>query len=312
MNKMPPHIVIIVIWVGLLIYLTVDFGAKANVNFVQFNYDWKNIEVLQRVGKMDVDSISHDYISFKNNLQFPNDLDENNTFFLKNDQKTYFRASEILIDNNHIVFSGVKWINHIPDKNTKEGTLEAINLPLIQTEGKTTLTLGDSQIIWREARELRKNLLVKKKLSYVGNKIDPYGYPYEGGTFDTSSEILNKVPNAPSAEYYILFFGAQDKMVDVELLDKNICDILKLLQNKMDTQKVFAINLPPSTNKPYNDYNNHFNARLAQCAAQYKKVQIVDLNHFLIDKKNYLSEDQVHLNDTGYLYLNKLLIQEIP
>lgn len=312
MNKMPPHSVIIVIWVGLLIYLTFDFGAKANVNFVQFNYDWKNIEVLQTVGKMDIDSISHDYISFKNNLQFPDNLDENNTFFLKNDQKTYFRTSEILIDNNHIVFSGVKWINHIPDKNTKEGTLQAINLPLIQTEGKTTLTLGDSQIIWREARELRKNLLVKKKLSYVGNKTDPYGYPYEGGTFDTSSEILKKVANAPSAEYYILFFGAQDKMVDVELLDKNICEILDILENRTATEKIFAVNLPPSTNKFYNDYNNHFNAQLAQCAAQNKKVQIVDLNHFLLDKKNYLSEDHVHLNEKGYLYLNKLLIQEIP
>lgn len=308
---MPPHIAIVIIWGVLLGYLTFDFLGKANVNFVQFNYNWDASEVLGTVGKVAIDSISHDYIAFKNNFQLPEKFNNNNTFLLKNNGESYFRASEILLDSTRIIFSGVKWINQIPNLKSKEGYLQIITLPLIQPKGKTTVTLGDSQIIWREARELRKNLVRKKKLFFVGSQTDAYGYPYVGGTFDTSTEILKKTQNIPAAEYCILFFGAQDKKVDKKLLDTNIYEILKSLQNKSETEKIFAITLPPSTDETYNSYNNTFNTRLKQCAAQFEKVQIVDFNSFLKDKTNYLAEDKVHLNVKGYLYLNKLLTQEI-
>ena len=312
MNKMPPHIAIVIIWGVLLGYLTFDFVGKANVNFVQFNYNWDAATVLETVGDVEIDSISHDYIAFNNNFQFSEKFNKNNTFLLKNEQESYFRASEILLDSSRIIFSGVKWINQILNKNSKDGTLEVIDLPLIQPKGKTTLTIGDSQIIWREARELRKNLLRKKKMVFVGSQTDAYGYPYEGGTFDISSEILKKIQNVPASDYVILFFGAQDKKVDTELRDANICEILKSLQNKTETEKIFAITLPPSTNSIYNTYNTGFNLKLKECATQYPKIQIVDFNTFLKDKTNYLSEDEVHLNKNGYLYLNKLLTQEIP
>lgn len=309
---MPPYIAIVIIWGVLIGYLTFDFIGKANVKFVQFNYDWDNVEILETVNNISIDSLSHDYVSIKNNFKLSEKLDNNNTFLLKNNQESYFRASEIVSDSNEIVFSGVKWINQIPNNKTKLGSLEIINLPLIQPKGKTILTIGDSQIIWREARELRKNLVRKKKLQFVGSQTDAYGYPYEGGTFDTSKEILEKIPNAPAANYVILFFGAQDKGVEKEIRDNNICEILQLLQKKKETETIFAVTLPPSTNPVYNAYNDTFNIRLEQCAAQFNKVQIVDFNTFLKDKSNYLSEDEVHLNTSGYLYLNKLLTQEIP
>jgi xanthosine utilization system XapX-like protein len=312
MNKMPPHIAIVIVWGVLLGYLIFDFIEKANVNFVQFNYNWDASEVLENLGGVEIDSISHDYVSFKNNFRLPDKFNNNNTFLLKTNQESYFRASEILVDTNEIIFSGVKWINQIPNKKSKRSSFEVIDLPLIQPKGKTTMTLGDSQIIWHEGRELRRNLLRKKKLFMVGNQSDIYGYPYEGGTFDTSSDILKKIPNTPAAEYCILFFGAQDKGLEKELLDENIYKILRLLQNTIETESIFAITLPPSTNQFYNEYNNNFNTRLKQCATQFRKVQIVDFNSFLKDKKDYLSKDEVHLNKKGYLYLNKLLTQEIP
>ncbi len=312
MNKMPPHIAIVIIWGILLVYLVFDFMAKANVNFVQFNYNWETSEVLGTLGVVEIDSISNDYISIQNNFKSEPDLDRNNTFLLKNKQESYFRASEILSDSNKIVFSGVKWINQIPNNTNKQNSIDIIDLPLIQPKGKTTLTIGDSQVIWREARELRKNLLKKKKLFFVGSETDAYGYPFEGGTFDTSSDILMKSLKAPAAAYYILFFGAQDKRMDKKLLNKNICDVLETLHSKPKTEKIFVITLPPSSNPTFNAYNKLFNTRLQQCAAQYNNAQIVDLHNFLIDKEDYLAEDEVHLNTKGYLYLNKLLTQEIP
>lgn len=312
MNKTPPHIVIVIIWGVLLVYLTFNFIGKANVNFVQFNYNWAALEVLDTIYNVEIDSISHDYISFKNNFILPGKYNSNNTFLLKNNQDSYFRTSDILLDSTQIVFSGVKWINQIPDYRIKKGTLEILDLPIIQPNGKTMLTIGDSQIIWREARELRRNLVSKKKLFFVGSQTDAYGYPYLGGTFDTSSEILKEIPKAPPSEYVILFFGAQDKGVAKEVREHNICKILELFQNKDTTEKIFAITLPPSTKTAYNEFNDSFNARLKECADQYAKIQIVDFNSFLRDKSNYLSADEVHLNKNGYLYLNKLLTQEIP
>ncbi len=312
MTKLPSYKIILFIWVILLLYLVHDFTRKASRNFVQFNYNWDASKVLGNLGKVEIDSISHDFISFKNNFKFQERFSNNNTFLLRNNQETFFRASEIITDGSKIVFSGVKWINQIPNNIDNSGNLEVVDLPLIQPAGKKTITIGDSQIIWREARELRKNLAQKKKLLFVGSQRDAYGYPYEGGTFDTSAEILKKIETAQQASFYILFFGAQDKGVDKQTMNENICEILNLLQNKENTETIFAITLPPSTNDVYNNFNNAFNVRLKQCAALLKKVQIVDFNFFLKDKNNYLSEDEIHLNKKGYLFLNKLLTQEIP
>ncbi|MDN3723102.1 hypothetical protein QRD02_01805 [Aequorivita sp. SDUM287046] len=309
---MPPHRAVVIIWGFLLVFLVIDFMRKANVNYVQFNYEWDISKVIGTLGVVEVDSLANDYISIENKFGLPLNFTRNNTFLLKNGQESYFRASEILSDSSKIVFSGVKWINQIPKKTSEQNSIDIIDLPLIQPEGKTTVTIGDSQIIWREARELRKNLLQKEKLFFMGTETDAYGYPYEGGTFDTSSEILLKSKNAPTAAYYILFFGAQDKRTDIHLLHQNICDILETLQNKPTTENIFAVTLPPSTNPIFDAYNNLFNTHLQECVTQFKNVQIVDLHHFLMDKTDYLAQDEVHLNTKGYLYLNKLLIQEIP
>jgi hypothetical protein len=312
MNKMPPHSIILIIWGMLLIYLLINFKEKASVNFVQFNYDWEALEVLGTLGTVSIDSIANDYIAIENKFQAPLNLNKNNTFLLKNRQESYFRTSEILVDSTKIVFSGVKWINQIPSGLKGQNSIEIIDLPLIQPSGKTMVTIGDSQIIWREARELRKNLLRKKKLFFLGDQTDAYGYPYIGGTFDTASDILTKSKNATPATYYILFFGAQDKRTDKQLLNRDICAILETLQNKPGMERVFVINLPPSTNPVFNEYNKLFNIRLQECAVKFPSVTIVDLHKFLIDKKDYLADDEVHLNTKGYLFLNKLLTQEIP
>ncbi|MBG42480.1 MAG: hypothetical protein CL530_00760 [Aequorivita sp.] len=311
MNKMPPFKVFIIIWGVLLGYLTLNFISRANINFIQFNYDWEHIVLLNNFKGIKIDSVSNDYLSIQNDFQVPTTLNTNNTFLLKNKKDIYFRTSEILKDSNHIVFSGVKWINSIPNKKDKIGELKIINLPLIQPEGKLTMTIGDSQIIWRRGRDLRKNLAQKGSFYFVGNKLDVYGYPYVGGTFDKTTDLITKIKKARPAEYYILFFGAQDKNLDITKIKNDTCEILRLLQNKTETKMIYLITLPPSTNKNFISYNKEFNKNLIDCSKLYNKTKIIDFFDFLNDKSDYLAEDEVHLNEKGYLFLNKLLLKEI-
>ena len=226
-------------------------------------------------------------------------------------RKKYFRSSNIVIRDSTIVFSGVKWINQIPKKNLKHTAMEVLNLPLIQPQGKTTTTLGDSQIIWRDASSFRKTLSLKFDLFFVGRKSDVFGYPYEGGVFDKTTDLLEKIPNIEPTAYYILFFGAQDKKTDKNQLYENICEILNLLVNKKGVEQVFVITLPPSPVLKINKYNLSFNYKLLACAKSHLNLKIVDLYKYLEDKKGYLLKDSVHLNVNGYLFLNKLLMNEI-
>ncbi|MEH6764219.1 MAG: SGNH/GDSL hydrolase family protein [Aequorivita antarctica] len=313
MNRMPPPSVWILIWALLLGYLTLNFINKASKDFIQFNYDWDSMAILDTIEKIKIDSISNDFLSIQNNFRNPEFLNGNNTFFLNLDKKSYFRSSEILKDSNQIVFSGVKWINSIPNvKDVNTAKLAIVNLPLVQSKGIKTMTLGDSQIIWRSARELRRNLAQKGKFYFVGTKSDVYGYPFEGGTFDKATELISKLKKSEPAAYYILFFGAQDKNTDKTQLKDSICEILRFLQHRDSAEKIFLITLPPSTNAEFDSYNKNFNKTLSECAELYKKSRIIDLYNFLGDKTDYLAKDKVHLNDKGYLFLNKLLLKEIP
>lgn len=305
--KFPDFRVFVILWVILICYLTFDFINDAKKDFLQFNYDWNKIEIIDMVEKVTIDSISHDYLEVKNNFEIPKTFNNLNSFSLDSKRKSYFRTSEIIIKDSTIVFSGVKWINHIPKKDLENTSIEVIDLPLIQFDGKTTTTIGDSQIIWRQARGLRKELSLKNNLFFVGKKTDVFGYPYEGGTFDTTRDLLKLIPDIEPTAYYILFFGAQDKAMDKNQLSKNICEILNLLTKKKNVERILAITLPPSSNPKFNKYNQDFNALLLDCAKVHSNIKIVNLYNYLEDKQDYLTEDAVHLNDKGYLFLNKLL-----
>ena len=307
MKKTPKFRVFVIIWGILLCYLTFDFIKDAKEDFVQFNYEWNKIEILDAIGNVSIDSISHDYLAINKAFTISESLDPKNSFSLESDNKNYFRASEIFQSDSSIVFLGIQWINRIPKNDLKNANLEIINLPLIQPEGKTTTTLGDSQIIWREARELRRGLSLKSNLFFKGRKSDAYGYPYEGGTFDTTANLISKIPEIDPTAFYILFFGAQDKALDANQLSINICEIFRLLENKRGVEQIFAITLPPSSNPDFNEFNTSFNLLLLACAREHTKIKTVNLHKYLEDKQDYLAEDEVHLNEKGYSYLNKLL-----
>lgn len=105
MKKLPNFRVFIALWIVLICYLSVDFIIDSKKNFLSFNYDWSKIEILEKVGEIAIDSISHDYLKIKNNFEISDAFSSLNTFSLEGIRKKYFRSSNIVIRDSTIVFS---------------------------------------------------------------------------------------------------------------------------------------------------------------------------------------------------------------
>lgn len=307
--NLPSKSAIVFIWVILMIYLGYNFFKKPNEILFQMSYDWENVTLIDSTGNVDIDSVSFDYLVLKNNFQINPTLSPNNTYRLGTPKTTYFfRTSDLIKSENQIVFSGVRWINGAPDKTLKSGILEIINLPLKEEGKKSVVTVGDSEMIWQEARDLRKKLHLKNQdLVFLGSKKDVNGFAHEASLYATAKEILDNLDQIPNAENYVLFFGAQDKESDKTLLKETICQILKKLSERSQTKKVIAVSLPPSDNPTFEKYNVSFNEILKECISENNKSVFIPLHERLQEENEYLMPDGVHMNEKGYSILVKLL-----
>ncbi len=168
--------------------------------------------------------------------------------------------------------------------------------------------MGDSEMIWQEARDLRKKLHLKNQdLVFLGAQKDVNGFAHEASVYNTSQEILNHIDKIPTAENYVLFLGAQDKKTDQTLLKESVCKILEKLASRNQTKKIIAISLPPSNDENFENYNLAFNEILTECIASNEKSVLIPLHERLQEESDYLMPDGVHMNEKGYSILVKLL-----
>lgn len=292
---------LILTWILLFVYLSFDFIYKAHENFVQFSFDWSQQETLKTFQKVSLDSISHDYLAISSNYESFSDLDKNDSFKLTTGNNVYYyRATSILFEDTQTQFKGIVWINNIPNKQSVEGMLEVIKLPLKQSGKKAFTTIGDSQIIWSWAKEFRKKLAKKEDVIFYGTEKDVYNYPFVGGVFTKTSTLVEDVKQMERTPNYILFFGAQDKAVNFEDLKINIKKLIDYISTKPITEKIFWISLPPSHQPKFQKYNHKFNAIIRECAAENELIILIDSDTIFKNEQDYLWEDGVHLNEKGY------------
>ena len=311
-DRIPSKFIFISTWLVLLFYLTLEFVFNANTTFMQLNYNWKKLTVVETINNVIIDSIANDYVVFLPFSHFETRLfNSKHTFSINGDKRSYFRSTNINQTDTSIIFSGVKWINRFPTNIDNKTTLQIIDVQLIQPGVRTVTTIGDSQMIWREGRNFRKNLSINKDLVFKGRNIDIYGYPNEANMVVTSERILNNLTNIEPTHNYILFFGAHDKNKDFEGLVETTCKIFELLNQRNETESIFVITLPPSSVLEFEEYNSKFNSILKKCAERIEKIKIVDLYKSLKNEQNYLYQDNVHLNQKGFNILNKLLLNEL-
>jgi lysophospholipase L1-like esterase len=311
-SKIPSKKAIIITWVVLLVHSTFYFTRNAEESFFQLNYDWDNVRILGNLRNVIIDSISHDYLVLENSCLESNGLLNSNNTFIIGESNSFFRASNVKCEKGRIVFSGIKWINNIPKYKMKNTDFKIADLPLIQSGKIKVITIGDSQIIWRKGREFRKNLSKNENLIFIGNEKDIYGYGHEAVWNGKCADFINILKNIESADFYILFFGAHDKNTNYNELEECIHTTFEiLLRRSSGNAKILAVTLPPSTNTIFNNYNQNFNHILLKEAKENKRIKVINIYEVLQNEKNYLYDDNVHLNEKGYHFLNKLLIDEL-
>jgi len=311
-GRMPSMLIFISTWLVLLLYLTIEFVFNADKMFLQLNYNWKNLTIIETINNVIIDSIANDYVVLRlfSNYE-PRLFNSRHTFSINGDKMSYFRTTSINQTDTSIIFSGVKWLNRFPMNIDNEAAFQIVDVPLIQSGDRTVTTIGDSQMFWREGRDFRKNLSKNKDLVFKGRNIDVYGYPNEADVVVTSKTILNNITNIEPTRIYVLFFGAHDKNKDFEVLVETTCNIFELLNERNQTEYILVITLPPSSVSEFEEYNKKFNNILKKCAKNKKKIKIVDLYKSLKKEQDYIYQDNVHLNQKGFRLLNKLLLKEL-
>lgn len=307
--SLPSKSAIVFIWIILMVYLGYNFFKKPGDILFQMTYDWENAKNLDSIGSVDIDSVSFDFLVLKDNLLSTQNISTNHTYKLSTPKTAYyFRTSDLILSGGNIVFSGVRWINGNPENHLKTGILEVIDLPLKQNGNKTVVTIGDSEMIWQFARDLRKWLYLKNQdLVFLGTRKDVNGFAHEASVYTTSQEILTNISKIPVAENYVLFFGAQDKETDKAQLKESICKIISGLSGREQTRKLIVISLPPSHIDAFEAYNTAYNEILKECVNENGKSVLIPLYERLKEENDYLMEDGVHLNEKGYSILVKLL-----
>lgn len=308
MNKFPSKKIYIITFLIILSYLTLDFQMKGRRDFLQLNYDWNNIKIVNEVEEeFFIDSISYDYVSIfkKSNQQEFKGLDIKNTFCFQN--KFYFRCSSIVEKENRIVFSGGYWINAMPEKQIKNSSLTEVDLPLIQTGGRTICMIGDSQFVWKYGKYTRREISKKvKNADFIGRDKDVYGYSYEAEILNNSNKILKEIENIPSANLYILFLGAHE---DDLKSAKN--DLEKIIITLINRKAEIILICPPAyqnmsklgVNKEIYEVYNMF--------VNQKQVTIINLSDYIESNDNYFLADGIHLNMEGHKLLTTHLIKSI-
>lgn len=306
---MPRKNVFRITWFLILIYLVLDFCLKADRTFLPLNYKWKELTLIETIENVTIDTVSLDYLK----INSTNDLINNtNTFCLKLERPHYFKTTSVKKTDSTVAFIGLRWLNGTPNLNIRNTTLQIVDLPLKQKGNVTVTTIGDSQMLWRDGREFRKNLSTKNKsLYFKGKNRDVYGYPCEAETFVTAKNIEENIKDIKDVQNYILFFGAHDKNKNKEEITESVKNIFKTLSFRKETQKVLVVTLPPSPVFVFEEHNKKFNNILKKCANDYKNIIIIDLYKQLNFKKGYLRQDNVHLNKYGHNLLSKLILKSL-
>ena len=303
--------VYVTIFILISLILAIDFKKNLKKNFHQLSFDWKDIRIIKEYGEVKVDSIAHNILVVKsNNKTYKNSLLKKYTFELSLGGKAYyFRCSSIQIKDQKIYLKSGRWLTNLPINNISKGKLKAVNIPLKKEFKKSICFIGDSQICWKSARSLRKDLYPYINRNFLGNNVDLFGYPYEGGENTKIKAILNNVKEIPKANCYLIFLGAQDfkNQLHYEDIEKKFSHLIDSLVYKTENSKVVLITLPNTISEKRNRYNKSLNNFFK--SLQEEKIDIIDLQHYLEynEINNYLYSDGIHMNDQGYKHLNKLI-----
>lgn len=288
-----------------------DFFFNAPKRFEQLRYDWGNVQFKQKLGKVKVDSVSYDFLRIiPEKQQIYDILEPGATYRLSHGRHSgyYFRYSDVIVKNGKISFVGLFWINNIPDKGKMNFTiLGQVELSLIQKGNKTVCMIGDSQLIYRDGKNLRKTIVEQNQnIVFVGDTQDLYGYPHCSKLLNNSDLTLKNLPKIQMSDYYVLFYGLHENgPIDQTIINTSI--IVSQLQLR---GKLLMVNLPDFPDNSKKEYALSYN-HLLDSLASTNNIALINLFQETSGRTDFFQQDGLHLNKKGHDLLAGMILNAL-
>ncbi len=283
----------------LLLFYSISFLWRIDDSFLQTKYDWNNVQSVKTIGKVDLDSVSYNFVRLKINSDYQTDC--NHSFILKdiNKKSYYFRAAYTAKDKDKISFYGLEWLIQKPPKKPQTYLFSEVVIPFTQKGVKSVVTIGDAHLSDNEAKYFRINMAGKAPVFFKGQKHDVFNYPHWADrTFNTDS-IINIAKKVAPADYYILFFDGNNQAPDVTKLKQIKTELLK-----KNPKKIFWISLPDA-----DENYQAFNKALTQISDG--ETLIINLKQLIGNKKSIYLSDGKSLNKTSYIKISNAIAKYI-
>lgn len=282
---------------------------KHSTDMFQLHFDWDKKELIYGKDHLKIDSLSYNYLSLSgadSTYQSNNQNTYSMTF--PNGKVFFFRFISSESKDGKIEFKAVEWLTGIPDFSDAEVKLEELNVPFVQNNGYTILTLGDEFLVKDEAKYYRKKIASQMDVNFLGSQTDVFNFKHEATFHGDWNFIFKEIPKIDTAQVYIISAGIEEHELMQSELKSKLNQILNELATRNSTQKIIWINAPFVKNRSKNELNRAFNEILMNL--DNEKLQILDAySLFKNEKANYLMADSVHLNKFGYELLAKKTIE---
>jgi hypothetical protein len=203
-----------------------------------------------------------------------------------------------------VIFKGLIWLNSQPKFLNEKFYFFEINLPINETSGPDFITIGDEQLYQNGAKYLRKELLRRKNINFLGAKKDVYGFNYYGDKNLTFQQLNNDYTKIPKAQYFVLMLRPKD---EVSKAFANLQKVVQRLLLEEKTKKVILITQPVYQNTPQSI--NDFNKNLINFAKEEENVFCIDLKSIFIEMPSYYRVNINEISKAGYERLAKEISQ---
>lgn len=182
--------------------------------------------------------------------------------------------------------------------------------------GETIVTIGDS-ITWGGSGGKLRCMLRDKGLQYdfAGRHVDGFGFRHEGEGGDTTTMVLNRLAEIPTADSYLLLIGTNDTAMSDYQTVENIIRIALGLRSKNDKSIIYISTLLPRGDQ-HNGRNQSVNRilqNLQDTQQWFKDCYILDAGAALYNYPNWQQyfPDNVHPNELGYDLYTDLVMSSL-
>ncbi len=303
----PPGKTLFTAMLALILLYSIQFLWHIGDDFFQTNYNWNKKKILKEITPVTIDTFSYNFLQIQTNNKY-NPNNQHSYEVIDQANKYYFRYEFSIKDQGNIRFYGLEWLAGQPDHLAPDSKLNEVDIPLIQKNKMTAISLGDEWVCTNDSKYFRRHIAHQIPLNFIGTRRDVFNYPFEGSPDTSTNDIISKLKNIPATDNLILYFDGNPAVESKDEILKNIEKIYKILLQKK-WKHIYWINLPNTDNQKISELNSQINESIKQRGSD--KIEIVNVSDILQPIANYQLQDHWHLNKAGYEKLGDYIAHQI-